>query len=107
MIFMHEDGTYGYTKPIKGTIDGVNPGGPNSVPQGKLAVAYYHTHGAYDPLYNSEQFSTADINYARAYNIDGYVATPGGRFGRAFRDGRVEYQDNVFTTEPSAWWKLW
>ena len=81
MIYKNGDGTYSYTEPVKGAIGGVNPGGPNSVPPGTTASAYYHTHGAHDPEYDSENFSGADgdIGYADYYKIDGYVATPSGR----------------------------
>lgn len=90
MIFKRDSGTYGYTGPIKGTLDGVNPGGPISVPKDSTAVAYWHTHGGNEPGYDSENFSNAydpvdkvyygDIPYADHYQIDGYVATPSGAF---------------------------
>jgi hypothetical protein len=60
------------------------------VPQGTNAVAYWHTHGAYNPLYDSENFSNyydeqyqawlGDIPYAKHYGIDAYVVTPQGKF---------------------------
>jgi hypothetical protein len=90
MIYQNKDGTYGYTTPNKGTLDGVDPGGPSSVPEGTKAVAYYHTHGGDTPGYDNENFSNAydptdkewygDIPYADANKIDGYLATPKGKF---------------------------
>jgi len=35
MVYQNEGGTYSYTGPIKGSIDGVDPGGYSSVPKGK------------------------------------------------------------------------
>ncbi len=90
MIYRNKDGTYGYTGPIKGEEGSVNPGGPKSVPPGTTAVAYWHTHGAYNPNYDSENFSNyydeefgawvGDIPYAKHYGIDAYVVTPKGNF---------------------------
>jgi RHS repeat-associated protein len=90
MIFMNPDGTYGFTAPVQGTIDSVDPGGPSAVPSGAVATAYWHTHGAHDPNYDSENFSnyldpvtqsySGDIPYADYYKIDAYVATPSGAF---------------------------
>ena len=90
MIYQNKDGTYGYTAPIKGTLDGVDPGGPSSVPEGTKAVAYYHTHGGDTLGYDNENFSSVydpiskesygDIPYAEANKIDGYLATPKGAF---------------------------
>lgn len=90
MIYRTQDGRYGYTGPIKGTIDGVDPGGPDAVPEGTTAIAFWHTHGGPNPDYDSENFSNVvdpitnerngDIPYADYYGIDGYVATPGGKF---------------------------
>lgn len=92
MIYQNKDGTYGYTTPIKGSLDGVDPGGPSSVPEGTKAIAYYHTHGGDTPGYDNENFSDAydpiskehygDIPYADANKIDGYLATPKGAFKR-------------------------
>ncbi|WNO61015.1 RHS repeat-associated core domain-containing protein [Rheinheimera sp. MMS21-TC3] len=100
MIFKRQNGTYGFTQPIKGTVDGVDPGGPDSVPLGTEAVAYYHSHGAYNVLYDSENFSNAydpdyddwygDIPYANDLKVDGYLVTPKGLFKKySFIDNQV------------------
>nr|WP_307733504.1 DUF4329 domain-containing protein [Duganella violaceicalia] len=80
MIYKNRDGTYSYTPPRNGGSDAVDPGGPQACPAGKIPKAYYHTHGAYDRNYDSENFSPADINYANRNNIDGYVGTPNSNF---------------------------
>jgi hypothetical protein len=44
-------------------------------PNGANVTAYYHTHGAYDPKYNNEDFSTnGDIPYAKRHKMNGYLA---------------------------------
>jgi RHS repeat-associated protein len=80
MIYRNSDGTYSYTQPRSGGTAAVDPGGPNSCPANTTATAYYHTHGAYDPAYDNENFSPADIRYANHYHIDGYVGTPNSDF---------------------------
>lgn len=45
-----------------------------------VITASYHTHGAYSPDYDSEIPSGDDVEGDEAEGIDGYVATPGGRF---------------------------
>ena len=47
---------------------------------GMVPVASFHTHGAYGPQYDSEVPSIQDIKSDMASGIDGYIATPGGRF---------------------------
>ncbi len=49
------------------------------IPQGMVVLASYHTHGTYSPLYASEYPTTDDMETDRLDNIDGYIATPGGR----------------------------
>lgn len=49
-------------------------------------VASYHTHGAYLPDYDNEVPSVLDLQVEMEWGIDGYVATPGGRFWHV--DGR-------------------
>ena len=45
----------------------------------RLPVATYHTHGGFDPRYDSEVPSLIDVQGDMASGMDGYVATPGGR----------------------------
>ncbi|MBI1417698.1 MAG: DUF4329 domain-containing protein [Limimaricola sp.] len=49
-------------------------------PPGWRLTASYHTHGAFDTDYIGEIPSDTDIESDRDQNINGYVATPGGRF---------------------------
>ncbi len=102
MIYQNEDGTYGYTGPIEGSIDGVDPGDPASIPKGKVPVAYWHTHGGDDPIYDNENFSNVydpvdkewygDIPYADENKIDGYLATPKGKFKYySYKNNQVEF----------------
>ncbi|GAB2197552.1 RHS repeat domain-containing protein [Sessilibacter sp. MAH4] len=90
MIYRNNDGTFGYTGPIKDEEGSVDPGGTESVPEGTSVVAYWHTHGADNPDYDNENFSNyydeeyeewvGDIPYYDYFKIDGYVATPKGQF---------------------------
>jgi len=78
-VYRNSDATYSATEPRRGTIDSVNLGSPENVPYGR-ATASYHTHGAYDPRYDSENFSTVDISTNNIWKTDGYLATPSGAF---------------------------
>ncbi len=49
------------------------------VPQGMTLLASFHTHGTYSPYYASEWPTTQDMETDASDNIDGYIATPGGR----------------------------
>lgn len=46
---------------------------------GMAPVASIHTHGAFDPSYDSEAPSLEDLEGDIESQLDGYVATPGGR----------------------------
>jgi len=93
-------GEFGYTGPIKGTDQGVNPFS-EPIPQGAELVGDYHTHADYsivdrntgaairtsDPLkddFNSDNFSSQDIKGITEDGRDnegykGYLGTPGGQ----------------------------
>jgi len=79
-VYQHSDATYSATTPIRGRVDGVNIGTPDSVPSGTLASSSYHTHGATDPRFFSETFSPNDKYADVRWKVDGYLATPTGRF---------------------------
>jgi len=92
---------YGYTGPIKGTDQGVNPFS-EPVPEGAELVGDYYTHADYsvvdrntgaairtsDPLkdnFNSDNFSPEDIRGIKADSkgtagYKGYLGTPSGQF---------------------------
>lgn len=72
-----EDGSLAATKP--------RPGREASCliwrwPRKIDVVASYHTHANFDPQYYNETPSVEDVLGDGAAGIDGYVATPGGRF---------------------------
>jgi hypothetical protein len=78
-VYRNPDNTFSATEPIKGTVDRVSIGLPTSVPSG-YATATYHTHGAYDPRYDSENFSYLDITMNNNWGVDGYLGTPAGYY---------------------------
>ena len=49
------------------------------IPAGMRLVASFHTHGTYSPYYASEWPTTQDMATDASDDIDGYIATPGGR----------------------------
>ena len=99
-IYQDSDGTYGYSTPIQGGDQGVNPG-DSPAPDGTTVVGDYHTHGDYstagpngeavrssDPAhddFNSDHFSTTDkqgiaSDGANTPGYKGYLGTPSGTF---------------------------
>ncbi len=96
-------GRYGYTGPIKGSDQGVNPF-EEPVPEGAVLMGDYHAHGDYstidpktgaairtsDPMrddFNSDNFSYTDIegitNDGKGNDkYRGYLGTPSGKFKR-------------------------
>ena len=79
-VHRNADGTFSYVPPVRGSIDGLD----NIPDKGPSDVVWYHTHGAADPHYDSENFSGADGDkgYSRQNNATGYVATPSGAIKR-------------------------
>ena len=49
-------------------------------PANMTITASYHTHGAFDPDVPAEFPTATDLEADEAEGIDGYIATPGGRF---------------------------
>ena len=78
-VYRNSDNTFSATEPVKGTVDSVSIGSPSSVGAG-TATATYHTHGGFDPRFDSENFSFADISLNNNWGVDGYLGTPGGLF---------------------------
>lgn len=64
---------FSYTAPNKGNKDSSFPG----ICIFKDCIAYYHTHAAYDPKYDNENFSPADKSVVSFYGT-AYVGTPSG-----------------------------
>jgi RHS repeat-associated protein len=75
LIVQNADGSYSYTGPYMGTVDTSLPG---SAPPNAQAVADWHTHGAYDPNYESEVFSPQDMQGNTDLGYPGYLGTPSG-----------------------------
>ena len=78
-VYRNSDNTFSATEPVKGTVDSVSIGSPSSIGAG-TATATYHTHGGFDPRFDSENFSFADISLNNNWGVDGYLGTPGGLF---------------------------
>ena len=69
-----------YTAPIRGDIESCEP---PVVPESWELIASYHTHGALDPAEPDANFelpSSDDLISDSEEGVDGYLATPGGRF---------------------------
>lgn len=64
------------TEPAAGDANGCQPGGEQ---ENIEVIASYHTHGSYTEAADTEAPSPDDLEADFAENIDGYVATPGGR----------------------------
>ncbi len=80
-IFRNADGSYSSTSPIRGEAASVLlPPLSAAVPAGGTGAATYHTHAAFDPRFDNENFSPTDIAADRAFSLDGYLATPAGAF---------------------------
>ena len=96
-VYATPDGRYTSTEPVAGSIDSVNL--PFSlIPKGGSALASYHTHGADDPRYINEQFSTQDLASDNDSGLDGYLGTPAGNFlWHNVRDNSVQVLGSVAT----------
>jgi len=76
-IGIDAQGEFIATKPVRGDEDGCRP----DEPEGDMGLlASYHTHAAFSDDFDSERPSTDDLEADVAEGVDGYVATPGGRF---------------------------
>lgn len=80
IIFERQGGTLGASPVREGNEDSC--GIAYFDEPGMRPVASFHTHAGYDPAYDSEVPSILDLQSDAATGMDGYVATPGGRFWR-------------------------
>lgn len=78
LIYRNQDGTFSSTAPVAGDATSVSI--PDTVPVGTLATATYHTHAAFDPRFDNENFSPTDIESDASIGLDGYLGTPAGQF---------------------------
>ncbi len=79
-IAFNADDKLQYTAPIRGDIESCEP---PVVPDSWELIASYHTHGALDPAEPDANFelpSSDDLISDSEEGVDGYLATPGGRF---------------------------
>ena len=80
-VYVNPDASYNYTTPVPGEAASVTLPFPSAViPSGSMETASYHTHAAFDPMFDNENFSPTDLESDRAFGVDGYLATPGGQF---------------------------
>ena len=80
IIFERSDGTLGASDPRPG--DEASCGIRYFDEPGMRPVASFHTHAGQNDKYDSEVPSILDLDSDYASGMDGYVATPGGRFWR-------------------------
>ena len=78
IIFEESGGTLGATPLRNG--DEASCGVRYFDEPGMRPVASFHTHSSYNEAYDSEVPSILDLQSDLASGMDGYVATPGGRF---------------------------
>lgn len=80
-VYRNGDGSFSSTRPIRGEAASVLlPNPASAAPGGSVTTASYHTHGGFDPRYDSENFSSQDLFSDFVFNIDGYLSTPRGQF---------------------------
>ena len=56
--------------------------GEGTIPSGATLAGGIHSHAAYDPNYDSENFSRGDKNFANRRGVPEYIVTPGGNLKR-------------------------
>jgi hypothetical protein len=78
-----EDGRLVASKPRRGGRDGCRPSDPRDAVE---VFASFHTHAGFDAGADSELPSVEDVLSDMDEGLDGYLATPGGRFW--FIDGQ-------------------
>ena len=90
IIWETSEGTLGVSRPREGdeaSCDLAYFDEPGMVP-----VASFHTHGRFSPRYDGEVPSLLDIQSDIASGIDGYIATPSGRFWHIDHQGQIARQ---------------
>lgn len=83
-VYRNQDGTFSSTEAVPGEAASVLLPDPRpgfgAVPAGTTTTATYHTHAAFDPRFDNENFSPTDIQSDAELGVDGYLGTPGGQF---------------------------
>jgi uncharacterized protein RhaS with RHS repeats len=112
-IYANSDGTYSYGSPVGDGPSGIRLDSFNRIPSVTQQVAWYHTHGAYDPSFNNpdnaqpgqpgynwhndgnEVMSPADLDITNRFG-PGYLGTPQG----TTEETRPGGHRNVLTGKP-------
>ncbi len=89
LIGYGKDGTLEATQPRRGQRDGCQPDDDLSLAE---VIASYHTHGSYSRDADAETPSVGDLEADFSEQIDGYVATPGGRLWVNLHEEKVSIQ---------------
>ena len=84
IIGLDQDNRLIASRARKGRRDSCQPRDPRNVAE---VIASFHTHAAFDEEFDSEVPSSDDILGDMEDGLDGYIATPGGRFW--FIDGQT------------------
>jgi hypothetical protein len=80
-VYRNPDGSYSATDPLRGKPASLElPPPASAAPAGATTTASYHTHAAFDPRYDNENFSLQDLATDIRFNLDGYLGTPMGQF---------------------------
>lgn len=85
LILEDDEGILSISPVVEGRESDCDP--PWLSPIGLYPVATFHTHGSFDPRYDSEVPSTLDMQADIDEHIDGFIATPGGRLWK------IDWQD--------------
>ena len=78
-VVANSDGSFSPTATVTGGPSSVTIPG-SLIPAGTRPTASIHTHAAFDPRFDNENFSPTDLESDRSSNTNGYLATPGGQF---------------------------
>ena len=96
-VYRNQDNTFGTSTPVRGEAASVTLPNPFLViPSGSALTASYHTHAAFDPRFDNENFSPTDIRSDNSLGIGGYLGTPGGTFQYHF-GGNIELLGSLAT----------
>ncbi|SDW97756.1 DUF4329 domain-containing protein [Litoreibacter albidus] len=90
LLGRNKDGAIVATRPRKGSADSCLPHEFRG--RGIVALASYHTHGAYDHDADSEVPSYSDLSADIDEGLIGFIATPGGRLWVNLPDKAVSRQ---------------
>jgi hypothetical protein len=90
LLGRNKDGAIVATRPRKGNADSCRPHEFRG--RGMVALASYHTHGAYDHDADTEVPSFEDLDADMDEGLIGFISTPGGRLWVNLPDKAVSRQ---------------